>query len=228
MKQPLIFFDLGGVLLLEADRSVKKLAKHAHINLFLRTFEFASLLLGPDTKDKWFLGELASSDIIDAINNNIDTPQYASFFQDADELNLIKYGCRSFLVPELLAENTHIIPEGLEFVKKCKANDIEIAIISNWEKPSFELVRNKMPELFNLFDDRTTIIPAKVGYTKPHPKIYEYSLHLTGHTPESCIFIDDSASNVAGAQKYGIPSILHKNWKDTEDAIRNLGVQFIS
>ena len=132
MKQPLIFFDLGGVLLLEADRSVKKLTKHAHVNLFLRTFEFASLLLGPDAKNRWFLGELASSDIIQAINENIDKPQYISFFEDADERDLIKYGCRSFLLPELLAENTHIIPEGLEFVKKC---DGSIVQTSRTEKP---------------------------------------------------------------------------------------------
>jgi FMN phosphatase YigB (HAD superfamily) len=224
MQKPLIFFDLGGVLLLEASSSPKKLTKHLHINIFLRTFEFASLFLGSNCKDKWFLGEISSNDVLQAINSNIDLPQYISFFEDTDERDFIKYECHSFLILNTAVENTHIIPEGLEFVKQCKTQGIKMGIISNWEKPSFELIRAKFPELFNFFDEQATIIPAKAGCTKPSPFIYELSLKAVNREAASCIFIDDNMSNVTAAQKYGIPSILHKNWDETKQAIKALGL----
>jgi histidinol phosphatase-like enzyme len=38
-------------------------------------------------------------------------------------------------------------------------------------------------------------------------------------------FVDDSATNVTAAQKYGIASILHKNWQQTEQELLHKGLQ---
>ncbi len=111
MKTPLIFFDLGGVLLLEADKSIKRDPQYNHINIFLRTFEFVDLFYKTDSKEQWYLGKIDSTEIVKTITDNIDKPEYENFFQDATERDLIKHGCSAFLVPQTLVANTHIIPE---------------------------------------------------------------------------------------------------------------------
>lgn len=49
---------------------------------------------------------------------------------------------------------------------------------------------------------------AYEGVMKPAPLIYERTLDRLGARPQECVFIDDSAANVAGAQALGIHAIL--------------------
>lgn len=48
---------------------------------------------------------------------------------------------------------------------------------------------------------------CKVGYRKPHPKIYEIVLKELGVPGERCVFLDDIGANLKAAQKFGIKTI---------------------
>ena len=50
---------------------------------------------------------------------------------------------------------------------------------------------------------------------KPDPKLYQILLKRYGLVASECVFIDDSPTNVKGAEAVGIKSILHTSIKDT-------------
>ena len=48
---------------------------------------------------------------------------------------------------------------------------------------------------------------CKVGYRKPHPKIYEICLKELGVPPEEIVFLDDMGGNLKSAKNIGIRTI---------------------
>ena len=61
-------------------------------------------------------------------------------------------------------------------------------------------------EVFKNFDG--IVLSATVGRIKPNPDIFEYVLETYGLNPEECLFIDDSAKNIEGAESAGIKGYL--------------------
>ena len=80
-----------------------------------------------------------------------------------------------------------------------------MAIISNheWELP--DLVAG-----LGLADYFPVVITsARVGYRKPHPRIYQYALERLGATAEETLVVGDSlSSDVAGALRLGMTAVL--------------------
>lgn len=79
-------------------------------------------------------------------------------------------------------------------------------------KVSFVLIKQKFPELFAMCDEQDIVIPASVEYIKPEIEIFEYMITTLRCDISRTIFIDDSATNVAAAEKYGIKSIVHQTY----------------
>ena len=55
------------------------------------------------------------------------------------------------------------------------------------------------------------VTSARAGYRKPHPRIYQATLDLTGCSAEDAVFIGDSLHGTAaalGPQRSGIRSVL--------------------
>ena len=230
-----VIFDLGGVLLREAEVNLHKAESNAlkhllggklpQIRIFNRAFEFAVLFCGSDCKTGWILGTVSGKEIVDKIKENIDNVEHVTFFKDEYERSLIKHGIEFILLPDLLAELTEVIHEGLEFVKKCKASGVELVIISNWDPESFDIMKTKMPELFNLFEEKNIIIPHMLGKAKPSLEIYDYTVKRIKFDQANCFFVDDSKANVEGAEQYGIKSVHHKNWQETEQELIKHGLK---
>lgn len=221
-----VIFDLGGVLVREAEVNLHKAQSEKlqallngqlpRVRIFNRAFEFVALVGGSDYKVPWILGTVSGNEVVTVIKENIDKAEFDSFFNDPYERALIKHGIEFIVVPELLVELTDIMHEGLEFVKKCKAHGIEVVIISNWDPESFVLLKASIPDLFNLFDEKNIIIPQMAGVTKPAVQIYDYTIKNLGLDVSQCFFIDDSKANAEGARSCGITSVHHKNWHETE------------
>jgi FMN phosphatase YigB (HAD superfamily) len=57
-------------------------------------------------------------------------------------------------------------------------------------------------ELFDLVIDS-----SHVGMRKPNPAIYTYAAEQLGVAPERCVFLDDAAGNIAGAEAVGMRAI---------------------
>ena len=234
MKQT-ILFDLGGVLLREAEANLHKAHDSelqyllnnnvARVKIFNRAFDFVALVSGVDLKAAWLIGTKSGHEIAQLIKTHIDNPEHTYFFTDEYERTLIKYGIEYVITPELLTQLTEIIDEGLKFLHECKASGIEVGIISNWDPISFEILRNQLPKFFILFPEKNIIIPHMAGATKPSREIYEYAIQKMNVDPAHCFFIDDSRANVEGARICGIKSVHHTNWHQTKEELLQHGLK---
>jgi FMN phosphatase YigB (HAD superfamily) len=235
MKQQIVIFDLGGVLLREAEQNLHKAPSESlqkilagelpKLRIFNRAFEFAALFCGPACKSGWIMGTLSGHEIVSTIKQHIDSTEHNNFFKNHYERDLIKHGIEFILVPELLADLTEVIHEGVAFVKKCQSSGVKSGIISNWDPESFALLKTKMPEFFSLFGDDLVVIPQMVGKIKPQREIYDYTVKKINLDPRCFFFVDDSAANVAGAQECGIKAVCHRNWQETEAELITQGLK---
>ena len=233
--QQIIVFDLGGVLLKEPSKNVfslltTKLGKEIRSDelpsLFTLTFKVATYLFNQDCQKNWFLGTMSGYELVSKIKEALSTPHCDFLFKNTLEKSIVYHGAELFLLPENNAQLTSLDNEGLLFVKKCKKNTIKLMILSNWEPQAFLLIKNKFPELFQLFNDEDILIAADTGSIKPDPEIFKYFLNKISATSSSQIFfVDDSLTNIASAKKHGIISVLHRNWAQTEQELIRLGLQ---
>lgn len=51
------------------------------------------------------------------------------------------------------------------------------------------------------------VISAEEGISKPDPRIFRRTCERLGHPPAECLFVDDRASNVAGAEAAGLAAV---------------------
>lgn len=74
--------------------------------------------------------------------------------------------------------------------------------ITNWSAETFRLVRHDPAYAFlDLF--REIFVSGELRMVKPEPGIFRHALARIGREPGECLFIDDSATNVAGAAALG-------------------------
>ncbi len=76
--------------------------------------------------------------------------------------------------------------------------------LSNWSAEKFALVRPRY-EFFNWFD--TIVVSGAVKLVKPDPRIFALFLQRIDRTAEECVYIDDSTTNVAEADRLGFRAI---------------------
>jgi 2-haloacid dehalogenase len=82
------------------------------------------------------------------------------------------------------------------------ARGVALHAITNWSAELFPIARALYPRLDTLFG--VTVVSGVEGVIKPDPAIYRALLDRTGLTAAQCLFIDDSAKNVAGARAVGM------------------------
>jgi len=78
-----------------------------------------------------------------------------------------------------------------------------VAMLSNIHRDGVERLRST-PEVTRLFDHLT--LSCELGLMKPDRAIYESCVAALGAEPGECLFVDDSAENVAGARTAGLRS----------------------
>lgn len=92
--------------------------------------------------------------------------------------------------------------------------------LTNFSAETFPLVTGH-PH-FDLLDG--IIVSGSLGFLKPDPRIFEAALELAGVPPELALFVDDSATNVAGARALGIRSVVFVNAARARDELVDLGL----
>ncbi|MBT9370005.1 HAD-IA family hydrolase [Rhizobium sp. CSW-27] len=96
-------------------------------------------------------------------------------------------------------------PEARDAILAAKKAGLRLAILSN-ELDLFYGVefRRRFP-LIDLFD---VIVDATyTGILKPDPRAYELVLAELGLPREACVFVDDQAKNIEGAEAVGLPHV---------------------
>ena len=96
------------------------------------------------------------------------------------------------------------LPGAEEFLREMKARGLKLYILSN-APTRYADFKGNYP-ILKLFDGE--VISALIGRAKPARSFFEYALSSFGLNASECLFVDDLAHNVAGAEACGIEAIV--------------------
>jgi 2-haloacid dehalogenase len=95
----------------------------------------------------------------------------------------------------------HAIAGTVAILEDLNAKAVPLFAITNWHQDKFRETRPRFGFL-GLFRD--IVVSGEERLIKPDPEIYRVLLDRNGLEASSCLFIDDSAKNVAGAESVGM------------------------
>lgn len=175
-----VVFDLGNVLLRWDPRF-----------LYRRIFADAARM-------EWFLANICDTDWVLAQDRRrsfkegvaLSKAQHPDF---ADELEMFDAHWQATL-PGVIDGTVAILHE-------LEQNAVPLYAITNFNGEKFAETRERFPFL-NKFRD--VVVSGNENLLKPEPEIYELLLQRNGLKAEHCIFIDDNANNVRGAEAVGM------------------------
>jgi putative hydrolase of the HAD superfamily len=105
----------------------------------------------------------------------------------------------------MLVSSWHVFPDVLPALDAVKKRGLVIGAVSNWVWQLPELLHSL--ELVAHFD--FIAASARVGFEKPHPRIFEYALEQAGVSAGEAIHVGDHLdADVAGARAIGIEGVL--------------------
>lgn len=111
------------------------------------------------------------------------------------------------------------IPEMKKFVKQLhNKKKFRLFLLSNTNPLHFNCIRIKFPYI-NLVEK--FILSYKLGFTKPDRRIYKTLLEKYKLVPAETLFIDDLEINCSGAEKFGIKTILYKDYSSFARQFKN-------
>lgn len=198
---PVVVFDIGNVLLRWDPR-----------HLYARIF--------PNPSDmEWFLSEICTP----AWNLELDRGR--AFAPAVEELAARHpewtEAIRAFdtrwheMVPGS-------IPENVALLERIRARGQPVYAITNFSREKFTEACERFPFL-TLFDG--VVVSAHEGLIKPDPAIFRLFLERYGLAAEACIFIDDSAANIAAAREIGMTTIHFVDGVDVGQELARLGMR---
>jgi 2-haloacid dehalogenase len=92
--------------------------------------------------------------------------------------------------------------------------------LSNWSVVKFKQVRDGQ-EFLKWFDG--IVLSGEEKIAKPDAGIYEILLERANRPAEQCMFIDDSAVNIAAARELGFQTILYRSPEQLKSELQWLG-----
>ena len=90
----------------------------------------------------------------------------------------------------------------MAILDELKAQGTPLYAITNWHQDKFRETQARFPFLGTSFRD--IVVSGDERLVKPDPAIYRLLLDRNGLEASSCLFIDDSPKNVAGAEAVGM------------------------
>mgnify|MGYP000844115753 CR=1 FL=1 len=94
------------------------------------------------------------------------------------------------------------IEESWALMERLRARGHAIHAITNWSAETWPIGLATHPRLARAFG--VTVVSGIEGVAKPGPEIFARLCAKAGVAPGQCLFIDDSAANVAGARAAGM------------------------
>lgn len=104
--------------------------------------------------------------------------------------------------PEKFTSIQSVKKSSAAFLKALKQYGYKLALVTNWDKESFPVLRKKLPKLFDLFDE--IIISGDCGSVKPYAQLYEHACKACSCNPEDCINLEVEEQFVEPARKAGL------------------------
>lgn len=116
-----------------------------------------------------------------------------------------------------------LLPGMVELVRDLKRHGYGVWGLTNWSHETIHFAFDKYPQLDELLDG--TVVSGVEKMFKPNADIYELTLNRFGLNAAQCVFFDDTAKNVAGANEVGIHGILFENALAARQSLAALGVR---
>jgi 2-haloacid dehalogenase len=107
----------------------------------------------------------------------------------------------------------------VELLRTLKKKGYPLYGLSNWSAETFPSIRHEF-DFLNLLDD--IVISGEINLIKPEPEIFEFFLEKIDTPAAQCLFIDDSAANIAAAKKFGFDTV---HFKSPEQLKRELEIR---
>ncbi|NLO40434.1 MAG: HAD family phosphatase [Ruminiclostridium sp.] len=109
----------------------------------------------------------------------------------------------------------------IALLHRLKEQNYRLFMISNFHRRAYDRVR-RQHTFFEMFDG--ILISSHVKLLKPDSAIYERLLADYSLTAETCLFIDDTPANVAGAQSAGIAGLVFHDAPTLEKDLCAMGI----
>jgi 2-haloacid dehalogenase len=93
------------------------------------------------------------------------------------------------------------IEGSVALLEKLRAAGVPLYAITNFSRVKFDGAARRFPFLSEF---RGIVVSSDEGLVKPDPAIFELFLKRFGLAARDCLFIDDSAANVASAGRLGL------------------------
>lgn len=116
-------------------------------------------------------------------------------------------------------KHAKIKKEMIGLVKELRKN-YKLAILSNTIKDHSQI--NRKRKLFDYFDE--VLLSNEVGFRKPEKEFFKEASKRLGIQRKNLIFIDNEMRWIKAAKKYGLNTILFKDRKQLEIALKKKGV----
>ena len=110
-----------------------------------------------------------------------------------------------------------------ELLRDLKAAGYGVWGLTNWSHETFHFAFEKFPQLAELLQG--TIVSGVEKMHKPNADIYELAMSRFGLSPESSVFLDDTAKNVAGARSAGMHAFRFVDADQARRDLESLGVR---
>jgi putative hydrolase of the HAD superfamily len=114
------------------------------------------------------------------------------------------------------------IPQALALAAKI-AREARVAVLTNNNLLVAREIDALFPELRPIFGDRI-FVSAQFRARKPDPEAYRRCLARLGAAPDATLFVDDSAANVAGAERAGLIGHVYTSVETLAAALRRHGL----
>jgi FMN phosphatase YigB (HAD superfamily) len=175
-----IVFDIGNVLLRWDPR-------------FLFTQYFAN-----EADMEWFLTHVCNPAW------NLEQDRGRSF-ADAVKLTAAQHPDHAEAIAAFDARWHETLPHAIDgtvaIFNELVARDAPVYAITNWNGEKFRETLHRFPFLY---DFRDIVVSGDERLIKPDPAIYQLLLGRNALEAAECLFIDDSAANVRGAEAVGM------------------------
>lgn len=113
-----------------------------------------------------------------------------------------------------------LLPGAAELLDRLARRRVPLYALSNWPADTFPRTRAKFPILGHF---HAIVISGEIGIVKPDRRIFDHLLKTQRLVASECLFIDDVAENVEGAQAAGLSAIRFQNTPSLAQALRELG-----
>jgi 2-haloacid dehalogenase len=195
-----IVFDIGNVLLRWDPR-------------FLYRKIFAD-----ESRMEWFLAHVCGNDW------NLEQDRGRSFAEAVREATLRhpEYAAEIAAYDERWQETLpHAIDGSVAILESLGARGAPLYAITNWNGEKFRETRSRFAFLDHF---RDIVVSGDARLVKPDPAIYRLLLDRNGLVAADCLFIDDGAANVAGAEAVGMQNHHFRSPELLGDTLRQAGL----